>query len=370
MATPSFLRLPADVSPNTTGLPGIAALERIVGALLTIGLVAAVAGDSHVGHRVGDRLALLEPSRRRARQDRSPGLCGRGDADRRSQHPRELLQRGRLRSPMTTRQPPRRARRRFLWFASAGGLALVGIVSLIVSLAARGPGPTSSAPSVGTPTKSAPAVISSPPAHQAATVAPADPAAYEIQRLRTVMPVEPDPAAPTISGEAAQQPDLYAAELVRRLLTQDYRTSRTDHLRWVQAESAVTREPLVVGLIPPELRNRYAVFSVTDATDAPAPVPTATQWKALGLQQGYTSVRIDRVEEPLAWTNAVASGRITDPGITGRDVAATVVRHTTVDGHARAATFSVAISVNLEGPPSTATWRFVAALSYTAIQVS
>ena len=44
MAAPSFLSLPLDVNPNTTGLPGIAALERIVGGLLTLGLVAAVAG--------------------------------------------------------------------------------------------------------------------------------------------------------------------------------------------------------------------------------------------------------------------------------------------------------------------------------------
>ncbi len=33
-----------DIPPNTNGLPGLAALESIVGALLTFGLVAAVAG--------------------------------------------------------------------------------------------------------------------------------------------------------------------------------------------------------------------------------------------------------------------------------------------------------------------------------------
>ena len=32
-----------DIQPNTNGLPGIAALESIVGALLTFGLIAAVA---------------------------------------------------------------------------------------------------------------------------------------------------------------------------------------------------------------------------------------------------------------------------------------------------------------------------------------
>ena len=182
--------------------------------------------------------------------------------------------------------------------------------------------------------------------------------------------VAPGPRAATIAGEVAQQPDLYAAEFVRRLLSQDFRTPRSAHLRWVQAESAVTREPLVVGLIPPELRDRYAVFSVTDAADAPAPIPTDTEWEALSLQHGYTTVTIERVEEPFAWTNAVASGRISDPGITGRDVTATVVRHTTVDGERRTATFSVAVSINLEGPPTRSTWGFVAVISYTAIQVS
>lgn len=33
-----------NITPNTSGLPGISELETIVGALLTVGLVAAVAG--------------------------------------------------------------------------------------------------------------------------------------------------------------------------------------------------------------------------------------------------------------------------------------------------------------------------------------
>lgn len=40
------MRITADVnvSPNTNGLPGIGEIENIVGALLTIGLVASLAG--------------------------------------------------------------------------------------------------------------------------------------------------------------------------------------------------------------------------------------------------------------------------------------------------------------------------------------
>jgi hypothetical protein len=34
----------ADINPNTTGLPGIALVSSIVGALLTVGLIACVAG--------------------------------------------------------------------------------------------------------------------------------------------------------------------------------------------------------------------------------------------------------------------------------------------------------------------------------------
>jgi hypothetical protein len=37
-------RVLGDVSPNSTGLPGISTLSNIVGALLTIGLIACVAG--------------------------------------------------------------------------------------------------------------------------------------------------------------------------------------------------------------------------------------------------------------------------------------------------------------------------------------
>ena len=38
------MQLPAvNITPNTNGLPGLAALEKIVGAILTFGLVAAVA---------------------------------------------------------------------------------------------------------------------------------------------------------------------------------------------------------------------------------------------------------------------------------------------------------------------------------------
>lgn len=194
-------------------------------------------------------------------------------------------------------------------------------------------------------------------------------AEQDLQRLRAVTPVKASGAPRPISGDRAHQPDLYAAEFVRRLLTQDYRSPRQTHLAWVQAESAPTTEPLVVGLVPPELRDRLAVYSVSDAAEGAPPVPTEQEWSQLAAAKSYTSVQIQQVTEPLAWTTAVADGRITDPGITGREVAALVTRHTSGAGVHHAQRFSVAIALNLEGPPTRATWGFVAAVSYTSIPI-
>lgn len=41
---PTLLLAEVDVSPNTSGLPGIAELEHIVGAMLTVALIAALGG--------------------------------------------------------------------------------------------------------------------------------------------------------------------------------------------------------------------------------------------------------------------------------------------------------------------------------------
>ncbi len=49
-----------NIQPNRTGLPGIASLESIVGALLTFGLVASVAGIaiSAIAWAIGRTLAI------------------------------------------------------------------------------------------------------------------------------------------------------------------------------------------------------------------------------------------------------------------------------------------------------------------------
>ena len=81
----------ADVSPNSTGLPGISTLSNMVGALLTVGLIACVAGLVHRRHCLGHRLAQLQPAFGGPRQvRRSGGLCRRG-VDRWRQRPGRFL---------------------------------------------------------------------------------------------------------------------------------------------------------------------------------------------------------------------------------------------------------------------------------------
>jgi hypothetical protein len=263
-----------------------------------------------------------------------------------------------------------RPRRAALVGTLAGLLALAGWAVVDASSPARHPPAQpqqhpASGPAAPTPTDNG---IASGPAR--AGEGPAGPTEAEISRLRAVPPVKAAATRGTITGEAAHQPDLYAAEFVHRLLTQDYRRPRAGHLAWVQSEAATTAEPLVIGLVPPELRDRLAVHSLTDASEGPAPIPSQQEWRALGLAHGYTTVQVERVSEPLAWANAVASGRITDPGITGREVAAMLTRHTVSAHGPRTTRFSVALTLNLQGPPTRDTWGFVTAATYRAIPLS
>ena len=153
-------------------------------------------------------------------------------------------------------------------------------------------------------------------------------------------------------------------------MTQDYRTSRDQLLAWVQSESAQSTDPLVVGLTPVDLRSRMAVASVQDGVNGPAPVPSQSDWAALAARQGYTTVQIQKVTEPVSWAGAVANGQITDPGVTARQVDAEVTLHTTDHGQAITAASSVALTIQLEGPPVRDGYGFVAAIIYNVAGIS
>jgi hypothetical protein len=193
-----------------------------------------------------------------------------------------------------------------------------------------------------------------------------------LARMRAQIPIVPATSAgyPAVSSQARLQPDLYAAAFTAELLTQDYRTSRDDVLAWVQSESAQSTEPLVVGLTPVKLRARLALWSIQDDTGSPAIVPNQAVWTALAARQGYTTVRVQKVTEPVSWADAVAGGQITDPGVTARQIDAEVTLHTSDHGHPITAASSVALTIQLEGPPSRGGYGFVVAVIYDVAGIS
>ena len=188
----------------------------------------------------------------------------------------------------------------------------------------------------------------------------------EVARLRASRPADPAVSdRAQVAGDETGQPDLYAAAFTRTLLTQNFATPRRGLLGWVQAESAPTAEPTVIGLVPRRLRDRWAVFSLTDGPVPPVPQPE--QWTALGMQHAATTVRIRRVTEPMAWSAAVANGTVTDPGATARTVTATVTLHRAQDGRTTSTVRDVALTLVLEGPPQRDRWGFVGAVTYESV---
>ncbi|MGH3473219.1 MAG: hypothetical protein ACRDPG_14380 [Nocardioidaceae bacterium] len=138
-------------------------------------------------------------------------------------------------------------------------------------------------------------------------------------------------------------------------------------LTWVQAEATPSHEPTVVELTPTSLRSKIAVYSVTVATAGPAPVPTFATWTALGHMDGHSTVQIQRVFTPAAWTAAVATGQVSDPGVTAREVDAEVTVHTVVVGKPRTQRWSVALLMNLEGPPTRDGYGFVTLVDFREV---
>jgi hypothetical protein len=194
--------------------------------------------------------------------------------------------------------------------------------------------------------------------------------ASDLQLLAAMTPVSAATSAsyPALAGPTIAQPDLFARAFAVRLLTQDYQQPRSDLVSWVQAESASSTEPVVVGLVPENLRSKLAAYSVTESSDGSAvPVPSQAMWTSLKQRHAYTTVSVQKVIEPLKWSDAVAEGQLTDPGITEREVDAMMTTHW-VEGKAhRSSTQSVALTMNLEGPPVRSGYGFVTAVLYNTV---
>jgi hypothetical protein len=257
------------------------------------------------------------------------------------------------------------------WVLAATALVVLSVVAVAVIAGGHSSPPSTGHSATGgwSPTPSrAPSL----PGASSLTAGQQSDLQQSLTAMRAQTPVTPSTSArhPAVSSQARLQPDLYAATFTRQLLTQDYRSSRDQLLAWIQSETARSTEPLVVGLTPVELRTRLALWSVQDDTGSPAIVPSRSYWAALAESQGYTTVQIQKVTEPVAWADAVATGQITDPGVTARQIDAQVTLHTTDHGQAITAASSVALTIQLEGPPARGGYGFVVAVIYDVAGIS
>jgi hypothetical protein len=72
----------------------------------------------------------------------------------------------------------------------------------------------------------------------------------------------------------------------------------------------------------------------------------------------------------VSWADAVAGGEITDPGVTARQIDAEVTLHTTDNGQPVTKASSVALTIQLEGPPARGGYGFVVAVIYDVAGIS
>jgi len=252
------------------------------------------------------------------------------------------------------------------WVLGAAGVLMLGLVTVWITATGQTSTTSTSLPARGG--SGATRMTTQPPSGPGSLTSDQQrDLEQSINRMRAVAPVEPatSPQYPAVSGQARQQPDLYAAAFVGELLTQDYRNSdRQELLAWVQSESAQSTDPLVVGLTPVDLRSRMAVASVQDGINGLAPVPSQRDWAKLAGLQGHTTVQVLHVSEPVNWASAVANGQITDPGVTARQVDAELTLQTTDQGKSTLEHFSVSLVINLEGPPVRDGYGLVTTITY------
>ena len=178
-------------------------------------------------------------------------------------------------------------------------------------------------------------------------------------------------AYPAIAPVLDGQPDAYAAAFVRELFTRNYRTPRTELLSWIRSEAAASSEPSVVGLVPPALRPKLAVYSLTSgAAPLSAPVPQPAEWARWRQVAGRTTVAVERVREPRSWTDAVAAGHTTDPSATVRTIDARVTTVWMAHGKQKSSQHEVSLVLALEGPPGRSGYGVVCAIDYHEVAVS
>ncbi len=174
---------------------------------------------------------------------------------------------------------------------------------------------------------------------------------------------------PPIPAADRTQPDLYARAFFTALFTHPWaKVTRHQMLAWVQAQQAAS--PFITGGTTAQL-NRLLVESATDPAwnnSGYAVLPDDAGWAQ--AVAGRAGVRLAHLicMIPPQWEAAISDGDITDPGLTERLVSADLTMTWTDSGHRKTQQFSFALSLLLEGPPTTGQYGVVVIADTTVTQ--
>ena len=155
------------------------------------------------------------------------------------------------------------------------------------------------------------------------------------------------------------------------------------HIEWAPMRDGVTLATEVY--LPPNASGRLPVILQRTPYKRSPPGPgtnctspdfinlaskgyVALSQDALAREAAYTTVSVQRVIEPLYWSQAVAAGRLADQGVTQREVDAAVTLHYLERGKHKTSVSSVALTINLEGPPSRGRYGFVSVDNYVTVK--
>lgn len=174
---------------------------------------------------------------------------------------------------------------------------------------------------------------------------------------------------PPIPANDRAQPDLYARAFFTALFTHPYvGVTRAQMLAWLQAQRV--ESPFITGGTAAEL-NRLLVESASDpawSNHGYAALADDAGWAE--AVAGRASVRIDRLTcvIPPDWETAISAGDITDPGLTARLVSADMTMTWTENGHLNTRKFSAALTLLLEGPPTTSQYGVIVIADTNVVQ--
>ena len=170
--------------------------------------------------------------------------------------------------------------------------------------------------------------------------------------MASLSPTGLESATPASGLPATTSADMYATEAATTLWTVDYAaSSRQQVLNLWQNELAET--------LPEGTPSGTTVAQAQAAamSTLEAYLPNAASWSNLASDSTKSAFAVTSVAEPPSWVAAVATGAITDPGLTARTVIGIQTLSYGAGTSARVTTLTQQITIAMLCPPTVANCR-------------